>query len=84
MFNAIIKYVCCYNYFVGASNRTAINVFLAQVSSCGFPLSSDVSHFILQEMGFFNVTRQADQALKREKNYVTECHGRVVGPPASH
>jgi len=37
-------------------------------------------------MGFFNVARQVEQVLKRERNYeyVTECHGRVVGTSASH
>jgi len=29
------------------------------------------------------VERQVDQVMKRKKNYVTECHGRVVGTPAS-
>jgi len=50
----------------------------------GFQLSNDSSQFILEEMGFFNVTRQADEVLKRGKNYVTEFHGHVVGNPASH
>lgn len=86
MCNAEIKYSSCYNYFVGTSSETAINIFLARclLGVGRVPLSNDCSQCILEEMCFFHMTRQADQVLKREKNYVTECHGRAVGTPASH
>jgi hypothetical protein len=48
------------------------------------PFLNDCSPFVLEEMGIFNVARLVDQVLKRKKNYVTECHGRVVDTPVLH